>query len=139
MSPVKAPDPSGWQSWPPSKTGASTSTAAIRDKRVAGGHSATRAVVGALTSAVARALASSRSAESPFIFQFPAISGADIQGDSMGGWRDRAYGLGHDPEPVHGAARAGTLARPRPAQLYRLTAADRASAALAGPPGRKAP
>ena len=36
------------------------------------------------------------------------------------------------------AARAGTLARPRPAQLYRLTAADRASATLAGPHGRPA-
>ena len=49
------------------------SASAIRETRVADGQIATRALVAPRPAAVARA--SPRDAESPFIFQFPAIRG----------------------------------------------------------------
>src|SRR3989338_8366398 len=75
MSPVKAPDDSARQSWPPPSTPVPPTASAKRCTRVAGGQIAPRAAGGRASTAAATARASSSDSSRPFIFQFPAISG----------------------------------------------------------------
>src|SRR5579872_2284772 len=71
MSPVKAPDSFSWQSWAPIANAPWTEEAA-RAIRLAGGQ--TKTSQGGDPRPRLRASSSPRSAESPFIFQFPATN-----------------------------------------------------------------
>ena len=81
-SPVKAPEGSALQVCPPISTTDPFSACAMRQIRVAGGQSATRAVGRLLGQVRGQRLglrgAGARSAPRPFIFQFPAMNGAGI-------------------------------------------------------------
>src|ERR1700704_1118582 len=75
MSPVKAPDASAWQSWPPIASALPAARAAQAAINVAGGQTM-RSTLGASRGAAAVMRSSSaRGVVRPFIFQLPATSG----------------------------------------------------------------
>src|SRR5690606_21595503 len=109
MSPVWAPEASGWQSWPPTITGPPFAFHAIWAMSVAGGQIRTsdRGAGWALASAST----SARLAASPFIFQLPAASFRRIRSSLRSSratprGRDRRRGRGRQGRQGAAASRA---------------------------------